>query len=156
MRNTTGKTSDLIQISLGKHGRNRFIPIGKITIVLMVGGHGCARQAVITPAPKPPAQTSPEAIPSAPSKGIGMTKRIPINVKTGDRLVWVENALKIYPPDRFLTSLAMALNRKQAEQRSLAEPEKPFALSITDRTKMQIKAMGAFPERWIENFTSLL
>ena len=75
-----------------------------------------------------------------------MKKRIPVTVKTGDRLGWVDNALQTYPPDRFLTGLGMAPDRKMAEQRSLTELEKPFALGITGRTKMQIKAMGAFPE----------
>lgn len=91
-------------------------------------------------------QPSPVAIPSVPSKGTGLKERIPVTVKTGDRLGWVENALRTYPPDQFLTGLGMAPDRKTAERRSMTELEKPFALSITGRTRMQIKAMGAFPE----------
>lgn len=75
-----------------------------------------------------------------------MKKRIPVTVKTGDRLGWVENAMTAYPPDQFLTGLGMAPDRKKAERRSLTELEKPFALNISGRTKMQIEALGAFPE----------
>ena len=75
-----------------------------------------------------------------------MKQRMPVTVKTGDRLGWVDNALKTYPPDRFLTGLGIAPDRKTAERRSLAELEKPFVLSISGRTKMQIKALGVFPE----------
>ena len=141
-----GRTSDCVYNSIGKHVRNSFLPIVIILLLLMVGGHGCARQEVVAPDRKPPAPASPEAIPSVPSKDTGMKKRMPVTVKTGDRLGWVENALTAYPPDRFLTGLGMAPDRKTAERRSLTELEKPFALSISGRTRMQIEALGKFPE----------
>ena len=145
IKGSAGKTSDYVYNSIGKNVRNRFVQMVIILLLLMVGGQGCTRQAVITPDRKPPTQTSPEAIPAVPSKGIGMKKRIPISVKTGDRLGWVENALITYPPNRFLTGLGMASDRNTAEQRSLTELEKPLAFSISGRTKMQIEAMGTFP-----------
>jgi hypothetical protein len=100
----------------------------------------------MVPSQEAPIQAPPEALPPAPSKGTGMKQRMPVTVKTGDRLGWVDNALKTYPPDRFLTGLGIAPDRKTAEGRSLTELEKPLALGISSRTKLQIEALGAFPE----------
>ena len=121
-------------------------------LLLVAGIYGCTGQT-----PAAPVQTTdmrePVAVetsgpsPSVPSKGTGIKKKTPVTVKAGDRLGWVDNALKTYPPDRFLTGLGIAPDRRTAEHRSLMELEKPFIRAIAGRIKLQKKAMGTIPRK---------
>ncbi len=81
-----------------------------------------------------------------------MKKRIPVAVRTGDRLGWVDNALQAYPPDRFFTGLGIAPDRKTAEKRSWTELKKPFVLTIDGRLTMRIEAMGTLAQSSFQEF----
>ena len=90
-----------------------------------------------------------------PSKGTGLKKKAPLTVKGGDRLGWVDNALKTYPPDRFLTGLGIAPDRKTASRRSMAELEKPFTQAVSGRIKLQYRALQPLPGHLNQRFDKL-
>ena len=58
---------------------------------------------------------------------------------------WVDNALKTYPPDQFVTGLGIAPERKTAQQRALRELAKPFDKAIAGRIEIRRKALGKLP-----------
>lgn len=84
---------------------------------------------------------------TVPSKGAGMKKKIPVSIKTGDRLGWVDNALHTYPPEQFITGLGIAPDRRRAQQKALQELTKPFIKAIAKRIAMQRQAWGHLPNR---------
>ncbi|WP_319522080.1 hypothetical protein [uncultured Desulfosarcina sp.] len=119
-----------------------------IAALLMAWAAGCAHRISDAPerdeaAPPPTMVDKPSpSSPSVPSKGTGVKKKMPVKVKTGDRLGWVDNAVKTYPPDRFLTGVGIAPDRKTAEQRALVELKKPFTRAISGRITMQRESIG--------------
>lgn len=125
----------------------------KLILILILSGmgwtYGCAQHGPDTSAKKPPTEkVSSPTPPSIPSKGTGIKKRLPVIVTSGDRLSWVDNAIRTYPPDRFHTGLGIGPNRQTAQDRSLAELEKPFSSAITGRLESSIKAMGMTASDW--------
>ena len=67
----------------------------------------------------------------------------------------MDNALKTYPPGRFLTGIGIAPDRSLAEYRSLMELEKPFAQAISRRIKLLRKALGTIPRQLDGEFHTL-
>jgi len=124
-----------------------------IAASLTVWALGCTHQPSAMPerekAASPPTVADKSGPPTTavPSKGTGIKKKMPVKVKTGDRLGWVDNAVKTYPPDRFLTGVGIAPDRKTAEQRALAELEKTFAKAISGRITMQRESIGKLSDR---------
>ena len=119
-----------------------------IAALLMAWAGGCAHRTPDAPerdeTASPPKIADKSGPPPAaiPSKGTGVKKKMPVKVKTGDRLGWVDNAVKTYPPDRFLTGVGIAPDRKTAEQRALVELKKPFVRAISGRITMQRESIG--------------
>ena len=134
-----------------------FARLNILVILFMAIGGGCAQQPDIAPSPQPAAKKSisSSAPVPVPSKGTGLKKKAPLTVKSGDRLGWVDNALKTYPPDRFLTGLGIAPDRKTASRRSMAELQKPFAQAISGRIKLQYRALQQLPEQLNQHFDTL-
>ncbi|BBO76109.1 hypothetical protein DSCW_35260 [Desulfosarcina widdelii] len=122
--------------------------VALIAALLMAWAAGCTHRTPDEPEREKAASVTTTAgqsglsSPSVPSKGTGVKKKMPVKVKTGDRLGWVDNAVKTYPPDRFLTGVGIAPDRKTAEQRALSELKKPFAKAIAGRITMQREAIG--------------
>jgi len=124
-----------------------------ITALLMAWAAGCTHRTPGSPerekAASIPTKADQSDLSSAsvPSKGTGVKKKIPVKVKTGDRLGWVDNAVKTYPPDRFLTGVGIAPDRKTAERRALVELKKPFAKAVSGRITVQREAIGKLSDR---------
>lgn len=127
--------------------------VALIIASLMIWAAGCAHRKPGAPEQEEAASISTMAdpsdlsSPSVPSKGAGVKKKRPVRIKTGDRLGWVDNAVKTYPPDRFLTGVGIAPDRKTAEQRALTELKKPFAKAVSGRITMQRESIGKLPDR---------
>lgn len=136
-----------------KGGKLSYRTVVLIIAFLMAWAAGCTHRTTGAPeqekaasVPKT-ADQSDLSSPSVPSKGTGVKKKMPVKVKTGDRLGWVDNAVKTYPPDRFLTGVGIAPDRKTAERRALVELEKPFAKAVSGRITMQREAIGKLSDR---------
>jgi hypothetical protein len=123
-----------------------------ILFLAIVGG--CRQQPAFVPSPEPaakdPVSSSPQV--PVPSKGTGLKKKTPLTIKGGDRLGWVDNALKTYPPDRFLTGLGIAPDLKTASRRSMAELEKPLNQVISGRIKRQYNLLQRLPKQLDQRF----
>jgi hypothetical protein len=134
-----------------------FARLNILVILFLAIGGGCAQQPVSVPSPEPASEKSLSSSPQAPvpSKGTGLKKKAPLTVKGGDRLGWVDNALKTYPPDRFLTGLGIAPDRKTASRRSMTELKKPFTQAISGRIKLQFRALQPLPEQLNQRFAKL-
>jgi len=129
-----------------------------VSILFAAVAIGCTQNRAGAPdrEKRPPQLEVPEkpetAAPPVLSKGSGIKKKIPVKVKTGDRLGWVDNALKTYPPEQFITGLGIAPDRKTAQKRALQELAKPFDKAISGRLKMRREtlgeAIGPFGQEW--------
>jgi len=122
-----------------------------ISILLAAVTLGCAQNTTVAPdlekrSPQPAIAENPGGA-SRPvlSKGSGIKRKAPVEVKTGDRLGWVDNALKTYPPEQFITGLGIAPDRKTAQERALKELAKPFDKAISGRIRMRREALGKLP-----------
>jgi hypothetical protein len=124
-----------------------------ITALLMAWAAGCAHRTPDAPEREKAASVTTTAdqsdlsSASVPSKGTGVKKKMPVKVKTGGRLGWVDNAVKTYPPDHFLTGVGIAPDRKTAERRALVELKKPFAKAVSGRITVQREAIGKLSNR---------
>lgn len=127
-----------------------------LTLVLIIGW-GCAQEAAIAPSPEPHEEESASSLPqmSLPSKGTGLKRKAPVTVNGDDRLGWVDNALKTYPPDRFLTGLGIAPDRKTASRRSISEMEKPITQAISGRINLRSKALQTLSRQLGRNIDKL-
>ena len=123
-----------------------------LILAVLVAAYGCSRYAAEAPAPQPVPQPEPSTRPPVPTKGTGLKERAPVLVATGDRLGWVDNAVRTYPSDQFLTGLGIGPDRKTAHHRSLNELEKPFIQAINGRFNMQTKGMGMTAEQLNQAF----
>lgn len=135
--------------------------VALITAFLMAWAVGCTHRT-----PGAPEREKAASIPttadqsdlssaSVPSKGTGVKKKMPVKVKTGDRLGWVDNAVKTYPPDRFLTGVGIAPDRQTAERRALVELKKPFAKAVSGRITMHREAIGKLSDRLDREWVAL-
>ncbi len=135
-------------------------PFMRLTIVLalvLIIGWGCAQEAAIAPSPEPHEKESASSSPqvSVPSKGTGLKRKAPVTVKGDDRLGWVDNALQTYPPERFLTGLGIAPDRKTASRRSISEMEKPITQAISGRINLRSKELQTLSRQLDQNFDKL-
>ena len=132
-----------------------------ISILFTAAILGCTQKAAVVPdrekrSPQPVIEEKPSTSPTpVSSKGSGIKKRMPVKVKTGDRLGWVDNALKTYPPEQFITGLGIAPDRKTAQARALQELAKPFGKAISGRIRMRRETVGKLPGPLIQEWNSL-
>ena len=138
--------------------RRILLLIGILITAVIVG---CTQKAAGVPdrekrSPQPVIEEQPNTSPKpVSSKGSGIKKKVPVKVKTGDRLGWVDNALKTYPPEQFITGLGIAPDRKTAQTRALQELAKPFDKAISGRIRMRRETLEKLPGPLIQEWNTL-